>query len=73
MLAASQNRLAARPSYVQTLTRVIHRHTRRRLPVANRLAPTGWVNDEEFEILESGILTDENIDSNWLGQRTVPC
>ena len=73
MLSASQNLVPARPLYVHTLTRVIQRRTRRHLPTVDRPTPAAWVNDEEFEILESGIIADETLGSDWSDQRTVHC
>jgi hypothetical protein len=59
---------------VHTLTRVIQRHTRRSLSTVNRPAPAAWVNDQEFEILESGIVADETVGWNRSpGHGTVPC
>jgi len=56
----SQNRVFERPTYVRTLTRAFHRHAQHRLSGFADPAPTnGWVNDEQFEILETGVFADE--------------
>lgn len=42
---------------MRTLTRAIQRHARRGTP-----APAlEWVDDEQFEILESGVIADEQL------------
>jgi hypothetical protein len=67
-----QNPAQQRPSYVRTLTRAIQRHTRHSVSaVSPDSSSSGWVNDEEFEILESGIFADETIDSSWSRQHKV--
>jgi hypothetical protein len=69
MRTVYQTPAAQRPSNVHTLTRAIQRRTRHTLSALNPASPnTGWVNDEQFEILESGILADETLDSSWSRQ-----
>jgi hypothetical protein len=58
---------------VHTLPRVFQRRTRRHLTTSDRLAPSAWVNDEEFEILESGIVADEALLLDWSDLRAVHC
>ena len=72
MQVSYQNRLSQRPSYVRTLTRVIHRRSRRSQSVTDRRRDTAWVNDEEFEVLETGIFVDDTLDSSW-SRRAVNC
>jgi hypothetical protein len=66
MRSLYQNPAQQRPSYVRTLTRAIQRHTRHSVSALNPdPSNSGWVNDEEFEILESGIVADETPDPSW--------
>ena len=58
---------------MRTVTRAIHRQTRRRLSAVSREEPTAWVNDEEFEILESGIICDDTSDPLWSSRHTINC
>ena len=53
---------------MRTLTRAIQRHARRTTSTPVHT----WVNDEQFEILESGVLADEPVEVSRSGQPIVP-
>ncbi len=72
MQVSYQNRPSPRPSYVRTLTRVIQRRSLRSQSATDRRPDIALVNDEEFEVLETGIFVDDTLESSW-SRRPVNC